>query len=314
MTELSIIIVNWNGKALLRDCLASIPSAGLVGHRIQTIVVDNASSDGSVDMVRSEFPWVEVIPSAENLGFSAGNNLGLPLARGRWVMLLNNDTLLPARFLPSLLDYLQQQSAPMVLGPKLLNPDGSLQPSVGCFPSLRRLFLSISMIDRVVSKSKADAYIVLAPEFYHHERRVDWISGACLVAHRSVFDTVGGLDPGYFMYVEEVDWCRRASLAGFPIRFWPGAELVHINSGSAKSRKGKVENTYRSLLRYFEKFGSPANQRALPPVLALATLIKLAASAAALLAGRRPEDARDCLRAYSAGLKIILERKSPCAS
>ena len=313
MKDLSIIIVNWNGQQLLRDCLSDLKKSCSM-EMVQTIVVDNASIDGSVKMVETEFPWVQLVRSDRNLGFAAGNNLGLQVATGRWIMLLNNDTLLPEHFISDLTAHLATLAEPSVLGPKLLNPNGSLQPSVGTFPTLWRLFMNISMLDRLPTLKKTEAYIIVSNEFYQSEREVDWVSGACMIAHHSIFEKVGGLDTNYFMYVEEVDWCYRVRNAGYPIKYWPGTALIHINSGSAKSRIGKVTNTYRSLTRFYDKFHSRAARQMLRPTLIAATLIKLLASLAAFLANRRRQDASDCLRAYGSALSVLLERNQSCAS
>lgn len=311
MSKLSIVIVNWNGWELLDGCLRSLAANG-ASERCQTIVVDNASSDDSVSLLRDKFPWVELVSSPTNVGFSAGNNLGIERATGDWIMLLNNDTLVPNNWINQIYEILATISPKDVLGIQLHNPDGSLQPSHGNFPSLSRIFLNISMLDRVTpGHGGKRAYIVTHPAQYKVKHQVDWVSGACLIAHRQAFDQVGGLDSGYFMYVEEVDWCRRAQDKGYCVWYTPEAHLTHIHSGSTKNRIGKVVSTYRSLFRYFEKHESGYTCAMLRIVLGLATMIKLGASLLAWIMRVRPMDAADCLKAYSHALGVVLkERRS----
>jgi GT2 family glycosyltransferase len=228
--DLSVVIVNWNAREMLRDCLASLtPATG--GLAVEVIVVDNASSDGSAAMVRDAFPAIRLIESPQNLGFAAGNNLALRQARGRHVLLLNSDTLVRGDVLPRAVAWLDAHPRAGVLGPLLLNADGSLQPSCSAFPTLRNLTLQLLGVTRI---ARLDGYRLTGWD-RSAERRVDVVSGAAMFVRRAAMDEVGLLDEAFFFYGEETDWCRRFARAGWEVAVAPLPAIVHLGGGSVRA-------------------------------------------------------------------------------
>jgi GT2 family glycosyltransferase len=226
--DLSIVIVNWNTRELLRDCLTSV-FRGLHGLKAEVIVVDNASGDGSAIMVHREFPDVWLIENADNLGFAGGNNVALRRAAGRHVMLLNTDTLVHGDVLPRAVEWLDAHPAVGVLGPRVLNEDGSVQPSCSAFPSLGFLAMQTLGLTRIAA---LDGYRMTGWD-RASERRVDVISGAAMFVRGAAMKDVGLLDEAFFFYGEETDWCHRFARAGWELVFAPIPAITHFGNGSA---------------------------------------------------------------------------------
>jgi len=226
--DLSIVIVNWNTEGLLRDCLKSVFSS-LGSIKAEVLVVDNASSDGSCAMVRAEFPAVQLIESAENLGFAGGNNVALRQASGRYVLLLNTDTIVHGSVLSDAVAWLDTHPTVGVMGPRVLNADGSVQPSCSAFPSLGHLAMQTMGLTKL---AKWDAYRMTGWD-RTSERHVDVISGAAMFVRAEALHQVGLLDEAFFFYGEETDWCRRFAQAGWGLVFVPIPEITHFGNGSA---------------------------------------------------------------------------------
>ncbi|MEQ9259275.1 MAG: glycosyltransferase family 2 protein [Roseovarius sp.] len=226
--DLSIVIVNWNTRALLRDCLRSV-EAGLGRLEAEILVVDNASEDGSAEMIRHAFPAVRLIESPRNLGFAGGNNLALRQARGRHVLLLNTDTLVHGTVLPAAVAWLDRHPQAGVMGPRVLNADGSVQPSCSAFPSLRHLAMQTLGLTRM---ARWDGYRMTGWN-RSEERRVEVISGAAMFVRAAAIREVGLLDEAFFFYGEETDWCRRFARAGWDLVFAPIPEITHFGNGAA---------------------------------------------------------------------------------
>ena len=187
MTDLSIVIVNWNVRDWLRRCLTSIQATG--GPEVEVIVVDNASSDGSADMVRAEFPHATLIANADNRGFPAGNNQGFAAAHGRYVMALNPDTEVVGDALACLVSYLDGHPRLGALGPQLLNPDGTVQSSRRRFPTFATALFESTWLQGVAPRRILRRYYVEdVPDSVVQE--VDWVTGACLVVRRAVLEQV----------------------------------------------------------------------------------------------------------------------------
>lgn len=267
----SIIIVNWNTRELLRRCLDSI-YATIPPLPFEAIVVDNASEDGSADMVADCFPQATLIRSESNLGFAAGNNLGLRRASGRYVMLLNPDTELLPGAVREMIGFADAHPGVAVVGPKLLNPDGSLQKNGRTFTSLWREALGLTKLYHVWARldRKAD----WGRLDFDVPARVDEVSGACMLVRKSVVDEIGLLDERFFMYYEEVDWCRRMSEAGWEVHYLPSARVIHHwSQGAKKSGLTGSRIAFRSQYLYFRK------HHGLAQALALRTLSGLVLSA-----------------------------------
>lgn len=246
--EVSIIIVNWNTCDLLSECLHAIArEAASIAYDVW--VVDNGSSDDSVAMLRRDFPHVHVIESKINLGFAGANNLAMQRSTGRYLLLLNTDALVTPGSIHALLALAEQTPRAGIVGAHLLNPDGSFQASHTNFPTLWQEFLMLSTIGRRIY---GPWYPSHGPEEAKGPQRVDYVEGACLLVRRDALEAVGGLDEGYFMYAEEVDWCKRMAVQGWEVWYAPAAQVVHIGGASSVNRKTSREaDLYRSRVRYF---------------------------------------------------------------
>ena len=249
---LSIIIVSWNVADLLRDCLRSIDQnrGELV---LEVIVVDSASADKSVAMVSAEFPWVTVLAQSENVGFPRGNNIGMEVATGDALLLLNPDTKIVGNALAVMLAYLDQNEDIGLIGPQLLNPDGSHQSSRRRFPTVMTGLFESTWLQSLAPRSMMSRYFAtdLSDDATSD---VDWVTGACMLTRRAVVDQVGGMDAAYFMYSEELDWCKRIKDAGWRVVYLPTATVVHhIGKSSEQAVTARHINFNRAKLRYFRK-------------------------------------------------------------
>jgi GT2 family glycosyltransferase len=253
LSQLTIIIVSWNVRELLAACLASLPRGP------QVIVVDNASSDGSAEMVRAQFPHVVLLANRENRGFTGGNNDGLKLISGQMILFLNPDTLVDEQALPLLVDYLEAHPSVGVVGPQLRYSDGSLQSSRRRFPTL-----AMALMESTPLAWHWPASLNPWARHYHVEDRpadqtqeVDWLVGAALLTRREVLDGVGAFDEGYFMYSEELDWQRRVRQAGWKIVYLPAASITHYEGRSSDQVAAARHIRFnRSKVRYFAKHHS----------------------------------------------------------
>lgn len=228
--DLSIIIVNWNTCALLRDCLATV-YASLGGIRAEVFVVDNASTDASLAMLGEEYPGVIAIANARNLGFAAANNLALIRAQGRHLLLLNTDTLVHGAVLERAVAWLDAHPKVAVMGPRILNRDGTVQVSSTRFPTLGNLTLQTLGLTRL---AVFDRYRMERWD-RRDTRAVQVISGCAMFVQRTALARVGLLDDAFFFYGEETDWCHRFAKAGWQVVFAPVGEITHFGGGSVKS-------------------------------------------------------------------------------
>lgn len=263
--DLSIIIVNWNVAELLTRCLESIyespiaivaPDGTCTGEGLltQVIVVDSASQDGSVEMLRERFGWVHLITCEQNIGFVRGNNLGLRSATGRAVLLLNPDTEVMGDALPRLMVALNSDPKVGVVGPHTLNPDGTYQQTRHHFPTLLIGIAESPWISNIAPRRLLDWFFMRQMP-NDATFPVDWVKGSALLARREVWEQVGSLDERYIMYSEEMDWCRRAKDAGWEILYVGDAKIVHHEGQSSKQVKARSHVHFQhSKLRYFRKF------------------------------------------------------------
>jgi len=232
MIDVSIVIVNYNTMDLLRDCLRSIAR-----HRkeieTEVIVVDNASSDGSQSMVQTEFPTVNLIENIDNQGFAKANNTGIKATAGRYVALVNSDVVVLEDCLDTLVHFMDEHPVVAVSGPRILNADLSLQPSCRRFPSLWNNFSQAVGLSRVFSGSRFFGDWTMKYWSHDTERSVDALSGCFWLVRREAMDEVGLLDEQFFMYGEDLDWCKRFHDAGWDVRFYPEAQAIHYGGGSS---------------------------------------------------------------------------------
>ena len=234
--DISILIVSFNTKDVLRECLESVVLSSH-GLEVETIVVDNHSRDDSVAMLRSEFPWVQVIESAENLGFGRANNLAFSAARGRYIVLLNSDAFLQANTLRLSLSKMKANPSVGLASGRLVGRDGILQPSARMFPTPFRQWLVISgLADKFpTSRFFGQADRTWADPMEAAE--VDWVPGAYSIIPASILHEHGFFDPRFFLYYEEVDLCLRIQNAGFKIMYWPEICIVHVGGESSRQVK-----------------------------------------------------------------------------
>ncbi len=257
--DLSIIIVSWNVRDLLHACLLSLTS-GPCPLTTELIVVDNASADGSAEMVAAEFSQARLIANASNRGFTAANNQGLAQAQGRYVLFLNPDTEVVGDALATMVAYMDVHPAVGALGPQLRYGDGSPQPSRRRFPTLATaLFESTPLAWHWPPACNPWArryHMADTPD--DQTQTVDWVVGAALLVRRAALDQVGGFDEGYFMYSEELDLCRRIKAAGWEIHYFPHAQIIH-HEGKSSEQVVAARHIYfhTSRVRYFRKFHGP---------------------------------------------------------
>lgn len=233
--ELSIIIVNYNTRVLLNNCLKSI-AENTQNVDYEVIVVDNASSDGSIIMVEKEFPWVRLICNEKNAGFSKANNQGIQIANGENILLLNSDTLMLGNCLFYVLDFIKHKSDAGVVGCKVLNHDKTLQLSCYHFPNLftELVFFTKGVIKNIWDPVTWYKYM----KYWNHNRirEVDCISGCFFLVKRIVFDTIGFLDENSFMYYEDSEFCKRLRLqSDYKTYYYPHAEIIHLKGASSDS-------------------------------------------------------------------------------
>jgi GT2 family glycosyltransferase len=246
--DLSIVILNYNTREHLRACLASLLAEGstsLAGGAIQTevFVVDNASSDGSADMVMTEFAWAKLIRSAANRGFANGNNQALERCQGEAILILNPDAQMPRGGIAGLLERLAAHPEAGIAGPKLLRPNGSMH--LACrrsFPTPSIAFYRFSGLSRLFPRSPRFGRYNLTYVDPNVAIEVDSVCGACMLVRRAVVARVGLLDERFFMYGEDLDWCLRARQAGWTVRYEPDIVVQHQHG--AASRKRALRTTY----------------------------------------------------------------------
>jgi GT2 family glycosyltransferase len=289
--DLSIVIVNWNTRAMLADCLASIEASGTES-KLEIFVVDNGSSDGSPEMVEADFPHVRLIRNGQNRGFAAANNQAIRHAGGRHVLLLNSDTIVHPGVLDGSVQYMDVNENVGIMGCRVLNADGTVQPSCSQFPTLANLLILASGMFRIRGFTAAQRYRM--DEWQRDaERDVDVISGCYLLVRGDAIPSVGLLDEAFFFFGEETDWCRRFREAGFVVRFAPVGTIVHFGGGSSKSLNFRRDLMLsEATVRLHRKHGGPAAAAAAWVILLLFNASRFAYwQARSLLFHRRHERA-----------------------
>jgi GT2 family glycosyltransferase len=259
--DLSVIIVNHNVKDLLARSLMSIYS-GTRGITFEVIVVDNASNDGSIEYIREKFSEAKIIRLEENTGFAKANNMGIKEARGKYLLLLNPDTLVVENALTVLVQFMNGHPETGVAGAKLLNRDGTLQASARSFPTPLTVFFGrTSILTRLFPNNKFTRRdLICTTHDSDDPLEVDWVSGACLITRRDVIEQVGLLDERYFMYWEDADWCYRIKKAGWKVFYIPKARIIHYAGESSKSNGNRmITEFHKSVYYYYRKnhIGSP---------------------------------------------------------
>ncbi len=310
--DLSIVIVSWNTRELLRGCLASLPAA-TAGVATEVLVVDNASRDGTPTMVQADFPDVVLIESGGNVGFAAGNNLALARARGRAILLLNPDTICPPGSLAALVDRLDRLPMAAAVGPALIDGAGAPTAAWGDEPSLRhhligildpaRRWLPRRWREAGLGRLASSACLTQgSPDPATGAYVVDYVKGACLLMRAEALSRVGPFDDGFFLYFEETDWCRRARTANWRVYLCPDVMVVHLEGKAAGQVSDfslrQFQTSYR---RYLAKHHGPG----VVPAYRLAQVVEYGGKALArtLAAGDRQQN-RALARAHWTRAKL----------
>ena len=277
--KVSIVIVNWNTRTLLADCLTSIYGNPPTG-AFEVLVVDNASTDGSVALVRHQFPLATLIVNEANVGFAAANNVGIRESKGEYILLLNSDTRVLPGALDELVKFLENHLGAGAAGSRLLNPDGSLQHSCSPLPTLVSEGMHLFHLDYRRRRAMRDWDV-------NRPRQVDVLLGACLLVRREALEHVGVLDEGYFMYSEEVDFCRRLQEAAWTLHWVPQSQIVHYGGQSTRQlATAMFLRLYASKLRYFRKHDGAATGRVYKAILLAGAVFRLVVLPAALFLPR----------------------------
>ena len=256
--ELSVIIVNYNTSDLLVKCLHSV-FLGTNQIMMEVIVVDNASSDSSKNKVRHIFPQVYLISNDENIGYAAAINIGLSIAKGKYLLVLNPDTELPPNALSELLDFMENNPKIGMISPKLIRSNGSLDQACNRrFPRRRDIIFHLFWLDRIFPKSKMFGYYTMAHVDESLPSEIDCIAGAFMLVSRKAVNEVGPMDERYFMYAEDVDWAFRFKQAGWMVFYYPQIEVLHHKRASTlQIAPLMLRQFYKSNYQYYEKYFKP---------------------------------------------------------
>ena len=302
---LSICIVSWNTRELLRDCLYSI-GADPAAAGWEVIVVDNASRDGTVAMVQRCFPRVDLVAGHENLGFAAANNLALRRARSKYLLLLNPDTRVEPGALGALVEFMEGRPEAGASGPKLLSGDGSLQLSCGAPMSMATETINKLLLHKLLP------YYKLGGWRHGETREVGWVTGACLLVRRAAVAQAGMLDSRIFMFHEDVEWCMRIRQAGWRIFYYPGAQVLHLGGQSTRKSLGDMlVVSQRSLFYLFQKHFGPRQLLALRALTVVEMVLRSSVwGGIFLMWPPRRAEFRQRLRAYREILRRTLVDRS----
>lgn len=293
--DLSIIILSYNTKEITDECLkrlqVAVDRVQKKGIKVEVIVLDNASSDGSVEMIRKNHPWVTLIESKENTGYSKGNNLAFKKSKHLAVLFLNSDVYVKDYTLGKALEYFKGHECD-ALGVKLLYEDGKLQPSAGNLPDPLNTVFWILGIGQLLNPfhPKNSAY-------FSKDNKVGWITGAFLLIKREVFEKIGGFDEKIFMYMDEVDLCKRINVAGFKVCFTPDIMVTHLHRASSKENPESAFTKEIAGINYYLNKYYPHSYFLVKPFLVLGLILRIIACS---LLGKTK-----LARAYLEGLSLI---------
>jgi N-acetylglucosaminyl-diphospho-decaprenol L-rhamnosyltransferase len=252
--KMAVIIVNYNGAAYLHNCLSSVEHfLHNIPHDI--VVVDNASKDRSLNLIREEFPQARIICNHENLGFAAAMNQGIKATNASYLLWLNPDAELLDNGFDELYSYMERHPKTGILGPQIVNPDHSIQLSCRSFPSYETaLFNRYSLLTRLFPNNPFSRKYLKTNWNHQNVTDTDWVSGCCLLVRREMIQQIGLLDESFFMYCEDVDFCRRAWNSGWKVQYHPSAHVMHQIAGSSRKVKTKmVWEHHRSMWHYYKK-------------------------------------------------------------
>lgn len=251
--DVSIVIASWNTRDILHDCLSSIYRQ-TSEFPFEVIVVDNGSADGSVEMVKSDFSQVHLIANSENLGYAGANNQAMTIARGRYILLLNSDTIVLNNAIGKMMAFADSHPEAGVIGCRVLNADQSFQSSCFMFPSLLNMFFAAIYLPQLFPRSKIFGRERMLWFDWRKTCEVDVVVGCFMFVRREAIDQIGMMDDRLFMYCEETDWCYRFKRAHWKIVYTPCAEIIHLGKVSSLRMKPKMMLQLRgSMLFFFKK-------------------------------------------------------------
>lgn len=251
--DVSIIIVSWNTRDVLRNCLRSIYEQGGKTH-FDVVVIDNGSTDGSAKIVRNEFSQVTLVENLDNKGFAAANNQGISIAKGRYILLLNSDTIILDKAIAKAVSFADAHPNAAVVGCRVLNTNKTLQPTCFLFPSILNMLLSASYLYKLFPRNRFFGRERMTWWDRSNAREVDVVTGCFMLVRQEAIEQVGLMDERFFVYGEETDWCYRFSQAGWKILFTPDAEIIHLGGESTKQAAAQMTLLRRgSKLLFFRK-------------------------------------------------------------
>ena len=255
--DLSCIIVNYQQSESLKGCLNSIYQT-IQEIDFEVIIIDNSQEDLGLQSLKENYPKVQIVYNPTNVGFSKANNQAAKIARGKFLFILNPDTILKEQAINSMFKHIRSNLEIGVLGPKVLNPDGSLQYSCRRYPTLwTGLFNRYSIFSRLFPQNRfTRRYLML--DFEHNETSpVDWLSGCCLMIPKSVFEEVNGFDENYFLFNEDIDLCRMLNQSGKKVIYFPEAKVIHkVSTSNSKTTSRVIIQRHLGMMYYFKKHHS----------------------------------------------------------
>jgi GT2 family glycosyltransferase len=306
--DLSVSVVSYRTPDLLLRCLAALAAERERGVlQMDVTVVDNASGDASAELVRTAYPWVRVIANSRNAGFGAAHNQVLRRATGRYWLVLNSDAAPAPGALQALVEALDADACVACTGPKLLYPDGAVQPSRRRFPSVATLFLESTQLQRFWPRNNVLRRYYVEDRPDNVAQDVDWLVGACLCLRAEAVRQVGLFDERYFMYSEEIDLCHRLRAAGWRVRYLPTAEVVHLEGASSRADLAARDRRFQaSKLAYAARWHGRGVALALRAYLVAEYLMRAAEESLKMAVGSRRADRRARLRVIGHGLRHAL--------
>jgi GT2 family glycosyltransferase len=300
LPDVTVSIVSYNTCEPLRNCLASLKALKDAGEvSMDVVVADNGSTDGSVEMTRTAFPWVRLVETGGNIGYGRANNAGLAGVASRYVFVLNSDTEVQPGALAVMRDFMDSNPKVGCVGAQLVLSDGSTQTSCARDPGLLAVFWEQTYLDKLLPNNRITGNYLMTNWDYKDRRHVEQVCGACLFARREAFEQIGGFDPAYFMYFEDTDFCIRLRLAGWPIYFVPEARILHLlGASSAKSweTRARMVSAYnKSRYYYFTRYHGRLKGLLIKAIVLMGALLRLAKWSAVALV--RPAS-RDQVRLF----------------
>lgn len=278
-TEISIIALSYNTKKVTNKCLVELKKSvkyfeEQTNKKIEVIVIDNASPDGSAEFIATKYPWVKLIRSDINLGFAKANNLGMKKAEGKYFLLLNSDAFVKRGTLLKAWRYLEKNQNTDILGCKFVYKSGNFQPSGGYLPTPMRTISLMLGIDKIpIIRNLIGPIHPKSKHFFKKENNLEWTMGAFMFMRASVFKKTGGFDERFFMYTEEVEWCKRMKDKGFNLVYTPSFSVTHLGAASSSDKSIPIVREAQGLIKYHQKH-YPSSVRLIKMVIKLGFFVR----------------------------------------